>query len=124
MRLLAPFNTDILHPSGNVVTVLAEPDDPKLPEGELDLVLTVNTWHHVPNRVKYLKRLARSMKPSGRLALIDWREGELPMGPPPDEKLGRDRILREFDKAGWKLTSESVALPYQDFFIFRPPKRR
>jgi SAM-dependent methyltransferase len=104
-----------------VVPVLAEPDDPRLPDGEVHLILVVNTWHHIENRVAYLDRLRRSLRRNGRVAIIDWREGELPVGPPPNERLSRDTVQEEFDRAGWRLEMESVLLPYQYFLVFRPP---
>lgn len=105
----------------NVVPVLAEPSDPLLPENELDLILTVNTWHHIDGRIKYLKKLQAALKPYGRLVIVDWREGELPMGPPAGHKLSRDKVIRELEKAGWKLTTEGTALPYQYVLIFQRP---
>lgn len=113
---------DILFP-GNIVTVLADPDDPKLPEGKLDLIFTGNTWHHIDNRLEYLDRLERALKPYGRLAIVDWHEGELPEGPPPGHKVSRDAVVRELQERGWTLTSESVGLPYQYFLIFEVPRK-
>jgi ubiquinone/menaquinone biosynthesis C-methylase UbiE len=107
--------------SPRIVPVLAAPADPRLPEGEIDVVLMVNTWHHIKSRPKYLRRLARCLAPGGRVAVIDFRDGELPVGPPPGEKVSRDQVVREFEKAGWELVTESVALPYQYFLIFMPP---
>lgn len=113
---------DILFP-GNIVTVLADPHDPKLPEGKLDLIFTGNTWHHLDKRLEYLDRLERALKTYGRLAIVDWREGELPEGPPPGHKVPRDTVVRELQERGWTLTSESVGLPYQYFLIFEAPRR-
>ena len=113
---------DIVFP-GNIVTVLAAPDDPKLPQGKLDLIFTGNTWHHIENRAAYLERLERALKPYGRLAIVDWHEGELPEGPPPGHKVSRDAVERELREGGWTLTSESVGLPYQYFLIFEAPRR-
>jgi SAM-dependent methyltransferase len=110
-------------PYDNVVPLLAAPDDPKLPAGELDLIFTVNTWHHIDGRIQYLGKLATALKPFGRLVIIDWREGELPQGPPAGHKLSRDSVVKELNKAGWTLTSESVALPYQYLLIFEVPER-
>jgi len=104
-----------------IVTVLADPDDPKLPGGELDIIVIVNTWHHIDGRMKYVKKLRQALGTEGRVVIIDWREGELPMGPPPDSKLSRDAVVAEFDEAGWSLETESVLLPYQYFLIFYPP---
>jgi ubiquinone/menaquinone biosynthesis C-methylase UbiE len=103
-----------------VETVLAKPDDPMLPEGALDVILVVNTWHHIDDRLHYLERLRRTLRPDGRLVIIDWHEGDLPMGPPKGHKLSREAVVDELTEAGWRLGSESVALPYQYFLIFYP----
>jgi ubiquinone/menaquinone biosynthesis C-methylase UbiE len=67
---------------GNIKTILAAPDDPKLPE-PVDVVLICDTLHHIANQGPYLKTLARYLKPGGRVAVIDfsdtWPEGHEPM---------------------------------------------
>ncbi len=105
-----------------VVPILAKENDPMLPKGEVDLVLTVNTWHHIKKRTRYLRRLEKSLTPEGRVAVIDFRVGELPVGPPPGDKVSHDDVIAEFEKAGWRYVAESVALPYQYFLVFLPPK--
>ena len=105
-----------------VFPILAKASDPKLPEGEVDLVFTVNTWHHIKKRTRYLGRLERSLTPEGRVAVIDFRAGELPVGPPPGKKVPRDEVIAEFEEAGWRYVAESVALPYQYLLIFLPPE--
>jgi ubiquinone/menaquinone biosynthesis C-methylase UbiE len=112
---------DDLSPYETVIPVLAEPDDPKLPEGEIDLVLVVNTWHHIDDRLNYLGHIDRALGLGGRLVVVDYREGELPVGPPPGHKLSRDALVQELAKAGWSLTSESPMLPYQYVLVFHPP---
>jgi SAM-dependent methyltransferase len=104
-----------------VVPVLAEPDDPKLPAGGVDLVLIVDTWHHIDGRLSYLEGLSHALRPGGRVAIVDFREGELPVGPPPGHKLSRDAVHAELTKAGWSLDSESDDLPHQYVLVFRPP---
>jgi ubiquinone/menaquinone biosynthesis C-methylase UbiE len=104
--------------------IRADPDDPRLPAGEIDLVLIVNTWHHLGKRSKYIRKLAASLTPEGRVVVIDYREGELPVGPPPDQKVGRAAVIAEFEKAKWSLVSENVTLPYQYFLTFYPPAKR
>jgi ubiquinone/menaquinone biosynthesis C-methylase UbiE len=104
----------------NVTTLLAAPDDPKLPAREVDVVLVVDTWHHIDRRRAYLDKLAAALSPRGRVAIVDWHEGELPVGPPPGHKLARDKVVAEFEGAGWSLSTESVVLPYQYVLVFRP----
>jgi len=106
-----------------VIPVLASATDPKLPKGGIDLIVIVNTWHHVEKRSKYLRRLEKSLSPEGRIALVDFRAGELPIGPPPAHKLSRDQVVTELEDSGWRFVAESVALPYQYVLIFLPPEK-
>ncbi len=107
----------------NLETVLAAPDDPRLPDGEVELILVVNTWHHIDARLDYIKKLQRALVPvGGRVALIDWHAGDLPLGPPPEHKLSREAVIAEFEQAGWTRTLDSVALPYQYMMVFYPPR--
>lgn len=108
-------------PYPNVQTVQAATNDPKLPPGELDAILLVDTWHHIDNRVDYIRRMGKALNPYGRVAIVDFHKKQLPVGPPVDHKLDRETVLREFDKAGWNLLTESTALPYQYFLVFGPP---
>lgn len=103
-----------------VVPLLAAPDDSRLPERSVDLVLVVDTWHHIDDRLRYLERLAPALRPGGRVVVVDFREGELPVGPPAGHKLGRDEVVAEFAKAGWSLVGEYEKLPYQYVLAFRP----
>lgn len=104
-----------------VVPILGEPDDPKLPEATVDLVLIVDTWHHINDRIAYLEGLSQALSPGGKIAIVDFREGELPVGPPAGHKLSRDAVHEELTEAGWILDSESEDLPYQYVLVFRPP---
>lgn len=103
-----------------VEAVLGEPGDPRLPDGGLDLVLIVNTWHHIADRGAYLDRLRRALRPGGQVVLVDFRDGELPVGPPPDHKLPRATVEAEFARSGWRLEREESFLPYQDILFFAP----
>jgi predicted methyltransferase len=123
--LLAYLETlEDLSPYDNIVTVLADPKDPRLPKGELDRVLIVNGWHAMKSRKGYMRKLVTALKPTGRLVIVDWHAGEAALGPPATVRLGRDEVIAEFEKGGWKLVTQSVALPYQYFLSFLPPKSR
>jgi ubiquinone/menaquinone biosynthesis C-methylase UbiE len=104
----------------NVDAVLADPDDPKLPASGVDVVLIVDTWHHIDSRLDYLAKLARALKPGGAVVIVDFHEGELPVGPPPGHKLPRESVVAEFEEAGWMLDREGEALPYQYLLAFTP----
>jgi SAM-dependent methyltransferase len=100
----------------NLVPVQAGPDDPKLP-APVDVVLLVNTYHHVPARVEYFRRLSASLKQGGRVAIIDYRP-EAPMGPPPATRVPSTVVTEELLRAGYVLVASHSMLPYQYFLVF------
>ncbi|TMB07435.1 MAG: methyltransferase domain-containing protein [Deltaproteobacteria bacterium] len=104
----------------NVTPVLALEDDPLVPTASCDLILVVDTYHHFPDGPAYLRRLARSLRPGGRLVNIDFHKRELPVGPPPEHKLTREEFLALADAAGLALVEEHPFLPYQYFLVLAP----
>lgn len=104
----------------NVIPILASLDNPRLPRAVVDLVLIVDTFHHIDDRLGYLRRLRSALTPGGRVAIIDWLKRELPVGPDVDHKIPRQQVIREMEKAGYRLTQAPDLLPYQYFLIFEP----
>ena len=102
----------------NVVAVLAGSDRTNLPE-PVDLVLIVDTYHHIPDRVAYFRRLRESLQPSGRLAVIDFRK-DSPSGPPVEFRFTPDQITGELERAGFTLAAQHGFLPRQMFLIYGP----
>ena len=108
----------------NVTPVLSVEDDPLLPQGICDLVLIVNTFHHFPGGAAYLRKLARALRPGGRIVNVDFHERELPIGPPPEMKLSREQFLQIADAAGLRLAKEHTFLPMQYFLELRTQPAR
>lgn len=106
----------------NLTPVLASYDDPRLPDGTVDLVFVCNTWHHIEDRVDYARRLIVDLAPAGRVAIVDFLPGELPVGPGPEHKLSAEEVAAELIAAGFSLAGAEDFLPYQYLLIFeRPP---
>jgi SAM-dependent methyltransferase len=55
----------------NLNVILGEPDDPHLPAGSVDAVLVLNTYHELTHPAVILDHLFRSLRPGGRLVIID-----------------------------------------------------
>jgi len=106
--------------TANVVPVLASADDPRLPAGLVDLVLIVDTYHHLDDRVHYATRLARALGAHGRIAIVEWQKRELPVGPPMEHKLAREHVVDEMTSAGYRLVDSPDVLPYQYVVVFAP----
>jgi SAM-dependent methyltransferase len=105
----------------NLMTVQADSVSPNLPKA-VDLALVVDTYHHIPNRVDYFKRLATGLTPGGRLAIIDFRK-DAPDGPPPEFRFEAAQIVEEMTKAGYRLDVDHAFLPRQHFLVFRTGAR-
>ena len=102
---------------GNVVGVVADPDSPNLP-APVDLVLIVNTYHHIPERVAYFSALRNHLAPGGRIAIIDPRKGAPGGGPPDEFRFTPEEIADELGRADLELLSRQDFLPRQNFLVF------
>jgi len=101
----------------NVETILATPTDPRLPQTGVDLVFTVNTYHHIADRSAYFANARKYLRPGGRIAIIDldrraWLEGLLGHYTP------SETIKREMEQAGYTLQQQLDFLDRQSFLIF------
>lgn len=102
----------------NLETVLAAPDNPRLGPRSVDTIFFCDVLHHIENRPAYYAKLAQALKPGGRIVVIDFYEKSLPVGPPPSMKISETAVVKEFERAGFKLSKRLNTLPYQYFLFF------
>jgi SAM-dependent methyltransferase len=100
----------------NVVAVQAQPGDARLPENA-DVVVLVDVYHHIENPEQYFRKLQASVKPGGRLAVIDFRM-DSPGGPPKAARITPEQVKAELQRAGYALITEHGFLPNQYFLVF------
>jgi SAM-dependent methyltransferase len=101
----------------NVTPWLGGADDPRLP-APVDAVLIVDAFPEIENPVVLLRNVGRSVKPQGRIGIIDYREGEGGPGPPPEDRVAPGEVIATAALAGLKLVEPHTFLPYQYFLIF------
>lgn len=99
--------------TANVSPRLGRADDPGLSAGEADLVLLVDTYHHITDRTAYFTRLKDTVKPGGRLVVVDFKPGDIPVGPPEDHRIPQDKVVSELTAAGWTTGASLDVLPHQ-----------
>ena len=73
-------------------------------------------------RERYFRKLAASLKPGGRLAVIDFHL-DSPEGPPRAARIAPERVKVELAAAGYRLGQEHGFLPHQYFLVFQPATR-
>lgn len=102
--------------------ILARPDNPKIPVESVDIIFVCNTYHHLEDRTVYFRNTRSSLKPGGRIVIIDYyhddRSGEL--GFPKRHLIARDKVVEEMTGAGYRLAKEHTFLPKQYFLEFAP----
>ncbi|HIF99610.1 MAG: class I SAM-dependent methyltransferase [Myxococcales bacterium] len=107
--------------ASNVSVVLADFDDPKIPE-LVDLIFTSNTYHHIEGRVAYFERAARYLRPRGRIAILEYKSQGLfhrIMGHATEAGVMRS----ELEQAGYTLIADFDFVEQQHFLIFDRPSR-
>lgn len=89
----------------NVEFVLGTERDARLPEGQVDLVLVLDAYHHFNYPSETLASLRRGLKPSGRLVVVDYHKSERAMRGIGAEhvRLSADDAVREIEANGFRL---------------------
>ena len=101
----------------NLTPVQARADAANLPE-PVDLIVVVDTYHHIDDRTRYFAALQSSLRPSGRLVIIDFK-ADSPNGPPPQHRIPPERVTHELAAAGYALTEKFEFLPRQYGLMFK-----
>jgi ubiquinone/menaquinone biosynthesis C-methylase UbiE len=105
--------------AANLTVVKGEPDDPKLPDGEIDLVFVSDTYHHLEDRPAYFRRLLTDLAPNGRVAIVEY-DGRSGMASTLGHFTPPEEIAREMREAGYEPIANHAILERQSFQIFGP----
>ena len=100
-------------------TILSVSDDPRLSPQSVDVVFFCDVLHHIDSRPAYYAKLAKALKPGGRIVVIDFYKKDLPVGPPPSMKLSEQEVAAELNQAGFVVAQQLDILPYQYFVVFK-----
>jgi len=106
----------------NVKTVLGDQETPKLPPNTLDAILIVDAYHEMEKPVTLLRNAALALKPDGRIGIVQFSLAGGGPGPPMDERLDPERVIREVNAAGLVLLARPTFLRYQYMLVFGKPK--
>jgi ubiquinone/menaquinone biosynthesis C-methylase UbiE len=103
---------DRVHP------VLGTPTDPNLKE-PVDAVLIVEAYYEMENPELLLRNVARALKPNGRLGIVEHTKNGFGPGPPIEERVDPERIIRDATAAGLRLHARPNFLRYQYLLVFK-----
>jgi ubiquinone/menaquinone biosynthesis C-methylase UbiE len=108
----------------NVTAVLGTEKDPRLPAASLDVVLILDTYHHLDYPNEVLTALRRALKPGGRLIIVDfYRSRKHPGAADADLKThvraDRDQVIGEVTANKFRLERTFDHLPHEYVAVFR-----
>ncbi len=101
----------------HVEAILGDVTDPKLPEGELDLIFIISSYHHFDDPIALLSNARPALKPDGILAIGEW----LPKEENDSSYQTPDELVDTMSKAGFKLERIETFLQKNNMnlYIFR-----
>jgi predicted methyltransferase len=106
-----------------VVPVLGTETDPKLPPSGLDWILMVDVYHEFQKPEAMLDAIRRSLKPTGKVALVEYRlEGTTASHIRTEHRMSVEQVLAEWRPAGFRLAKQLEFLPTQHFLILEPSR--
>ena len=107
----------------NIRTVLGTASEPMLPSS-VDAVLIVGAYHEMAcgigpcqDPVTLLTNVARSLKPQGRVGVVDFNPGQGGPGPAADERPDPAAVIRTATAAGLRLIKQEQMPPFQFQFL-------
>ncbi len=102
----------------NIKPIVNTATNAKLPKGALDLVLLVDVYHEFSHPEEMLKSVRDSLKPEGRVALLEYRAEDPDVPIKPLHKMSKKQIMKEFTANGFRLASQYDNLPWQHMMFF------
>jgi ubiquinone/menaquinone biosynthesis C-methylase UbiE len=104
----------------NVTTLLGSAEDPALPARALDLILMVDVYHELQSPQAFMRRLRDTLKPDGRLVLLEFRKEDPRVPIREEHKMTVDEARRELTADGLVFDRVIGVLPWQHILVFKP----
>lgn len=102
----------------NIVSILGETHDPRLPEASCDLILLVDVYHEFSHPELMLSAMRKALKPEGVLVLVEFRSEDDSVPIKKEHKMSKAQINKELTLNGFKLVKEFDGLPWQHMMFF------
>jgi predicted methyltransferase len=100
----------------NVRPVLGTTRDSRLPHG-LDAVVIVGAYNEMEDPVALLKDAAASLKPQGRIGVVEYTAGAGGPGPDPDQRVSPETVIKGARAANLQVISQDPIPPFMYMII-------
>ncbi len=97
----------------NTTAMLIPEDSPGETLSKVSKVVFLNTWHHVPKREVYSKRMFQTLPSKASVYVIDPEKGVGGPGPKDSHRMKSSQVIKELSSANFKCDLMSESLKYQ-----------
>jgi len=104
----------------NVTFIKGTETDPMLPEGVVDMALVLDVYHHFDYPEKMLAAIHKSLKPDGRLVIVEYykRSEAMPGGRAVTHiRLDMPDVIKEVEASHFHLLSEKEHIPNSQYIL-------
>lgn len=91
----------------------------KVESGSLDAAITVNALFQTEDKVTAIREMARTLRPGGKLFIVDWSESWSGLGPQPGQVLTKEAARDAAEMAGLTFEREFDAGDHHYGLAFR-----
>jgi len=104
--------------ASNVTVIKGKENSPELPENSIDLAMMVDVYHELSFPHEMLQSIRKSLKPKGRLLLLEYRAEDPKVDIKPLHKMSVKQVNKELSANGFHLVTDGEFLPIQHFLLF------
>ena len=101
----------------NVQPIRGEVADPKLPAGQMDIILMVDVYHELSDPQAMARKIREALKPDGRLILLEYRAEDPAVQIIAEHKMTVEQVKRELEAEGFRMQPAIETLPIQHLLI-------
>ncbi len=103
----------------NIVPILGDVDDPKLPADSVDHVLIVISYHEFSHPVEMMRHIRKAMKHDGQMLIVEYKAEDLGSRVQPLHKMSESEIMEEIPGLGFRRDRVIDIIPSQHVFVFK-----
>ncbi|WP_317169340.1 class I SAM-dependent methyltransferase [Mucilaginibacter humi] len=103
----------------NVIVVKGGEESPNLPDNAIDLAIMVDVYHELSYPHEMLRAIKRSLKPRGKLLLLEYRGEDPAVEIKPLHKTTITQLNKELSANGFHLKQDGEFMPIQHFLVYQ-----
>jgi len=86
--------------------VLSDPLDFRIPNSSVDFALLANVFHEIPEKELFIRLVKDILRPSGKLALVEWNHQIMDVGPPENHRISEEETDRWMCEGGFEVMNK------------------